>query len=165
MHHLIRQRSFPRLLRSRALGCLGSDISRSAVINAHVTIAGRATLTVGEKTFLNEGIYLDLSERITIGKECAIGHEVLFTTASHQLANSTRRAGAAAVQPILVGDGTWIGSRATILPGVRIGSGCVVGAGAVVTSDVPDNSVYAGVPARLIRALDPGTEAETETRA
>lgn len=165
VHHLIRQRSFPRLLRSRALGRLGSDINRSAVINAHVTIAGRANLTVGARTFLNEGIYLDLSEQITIGKDCAIGHQVLFTTATHQLAKAGRRAGPAVVRPIVVGDGTWIGSRATILPGVTIGSGSVVGSGAVVTSDIPNNSVYAGVPARLIRALDTDLEPETETRA
>ncbi|MBF4596274.1 MULTISPECIES: acyltransferase [Curtobacterium] len=135
------------------------------MINAHVTIAGRANLTVGARTFLNEGIYLDLSEQITIGKDCAIGHQVLFTTATHQLAKAGRRAGPAVVRPIVVGDGTWIGSRATILPGVTIGSGSVVGSGAVVTSDIPNNSVYAGVPARLIRALDTDLEPETETRA
>lgn len=164
VHHLIRQRAFPRLLRSRALGALGKDISPSAVINAHVTIAGGATFTVGARTFVNEGVYLDLSERITIGEDCAIGHEVLFTTATHQLAKPTRRAGAPALRPIIVGDGTWIGSRATILPGVRIGSGCVVGAGAVVTSDIPNDSIYAGVPARLIRTLDSGTAIGIETR-
>ncbi|PZF13066.1 DapH/DapD/GlmU-related protein [Curtobacterium sp. MCLR17_034] len=165
VHHIIRQRTFPRLLRSRALGALGNRINRTAVINAHVTIAGRATLSVGARTFLNEGIYLDLSDQIVIGEDCAIGHEVLFTTATHRLGKSTRRAGESVIHPIVVGDGTWVGSRATILPGVRIGSGCVVGAGAVVTSDIPNDSIYAGVPARLIRPLDSATESETETRA
>lgn len=56
--------------------------------------------------------------------------------------------------PIVVGDNTYIGTRTTILPGVKIGSRCIIGAGSVITKDVPDNSVAAGVPARVISSVD-----------
>ena len=57
-------------------------------------------------------------------------------------------------RPIVIGPGTWLGINVTVLPGVTIGQGCVIGAGSVVTSDVPDFHIAAGVPARVLRAVD-----------
>jgi acetyltransferase-like isoleucine patch superfamily enzyme len=64
-----------------------------------------------------------------------------------------RRAGAVRHDPITIGNGSWIGASATVLAGVSIGSGAVVAAGAVVTEDVPDDVVVAGVPARIVKRL------------
>lgn len=57
-------------------------------------------------------------------------------------------------QPVVIGNDVWIGDRVVILPGVHIGNGCIIGAGAVVTKDIPDNAIAAGVPARVIRFRD-----------
>jgi maltose O-acetyltransferase len=65
----------------------------------------------------------------------------------------SRRAGDLKAEPVTIGDGAWIGARATILPGVTIGGGAVVAAGSVVTRDLPANVLAGGVPARVIREL------------
>ena len=61
-------------------------------------------------------------------------------------------------QPVVIGNDVWIGDRVVILPGVHIGSGSIIGAGAVVTKDIPDNAIAAGVPARVIRFRDGGAK-------
>jgi maltose O-acetyltransferase len=116
----------------------------------HCVIAGRATLTIGSDTFVNRMCFFDLLAPVTIGRDCQIAQEVMFCTATHALLDGgfARRPHGSAVR---VGDGCWIGARATLLPGVTVGEGCVVGAGAVVTSDCDPGGVYAGVPARRIR--------------
>jgi len=68
-----------------------------------------------------------------------------------------RRAGTPRTAPVRIGAGAWIGAQATILPGVTIGEGAVVGAGSVVTRDIPPNVTAAGVPARVIRSLEPAS--------
>lgn len=73
---------------------------------------------------------------------------------THQIEEKNRRAGQKLALPIYIGEGTWIGANVIILPGVSIGKGCVIGAGSVVVSDVEDNSIYAGVPAKKLRQLE-----------
>lgn len=78
----------------------------------------------------------------------------MFVTSTHELGDKERRAGRNDVRGIEVGDGTWIGAGAIILPGVKIGKGVVIGAGSVVTKDCEDNCVYVGNPALKVKALD-----------
>ena len=66
--------------------------------------------------------------------------------------------------PIVIGDKVWIGANATVLPGVTIGKGAIVAAGAVVTRDVPPNTIVAGVPARVVREIRPGEHAPASFR-
>lgn len=85
---------------------------------------------------------------VKIGKNCDIGHGVSFITGTHEVGSAARRAGKGRSQPIVIGDGSWIGGRAVILGGATIGAGTVVAAGAVVVPGVyPPNSLLAGVPA------------------
>ena len=80
---------------------------------------------------------------------------VTFTTHTHQIGSSMRRAPRDTIfKPIVVEDGCWIGANVTILPGVRIGKGTVVGAGSIVVHNLDENSVYVGNPARKIKQLD-----------
>ncbi|WP_308493924.1 acyltransferase [Microbacterium terrisoli] len=78
----------------------------------------------------------------------------MFVTATHVVGDATRRAAAATSAPIVVGDGVWIGARAIILPGVSIGDGCVIAAGAVVARDCEPHGLYGGVPAMRIRSYE-----------
>jgi maltose O-acetyltransferase len=73
-------------------------------------------------------------------------------TSTHPL-NATERKSKQFSKPIIIGDDCWIGGNAVICPGVKIGNGCTIGAGSVVTKDIPDNSLAVGNPARVIREL------------
>ena len=110
---------------------------------------------IGRDCFFHAGIFHSDTEpgRVQIGQNCDIAPKVTFLCGTHMMGERSRRAGAAITKDITVGDGVWIGSNTTILPGVCIGSGSVVGAGSIVTKDVPPNVVVAGNPARIIRRL------------
>lgn len=100
---------------------------------------------------------LDIRE-VTIGDNVMIGPNTLITTVGHPLSPVGRRKHLGIAKPVVIGNDVWIGGNVTILPGVRIGNNAVVGAGAVVTKDVPDNTVVAGVPARVIKEIEDDTE-------
>jgi maltose O-acetyltransferase len=118
-------------------------------------------VAIGRGSFVNTMCLFDAWAPITLGNRVAVGMGVLFATSTHKLGPSGARAGPLDVAPITVGDGVWIGARAVLLPGVSVGSGCVIAAGAVVTEDCAPDGLYAGVPARRIRDLDEGLGAAT----
>ena len=98
-------------------------------------------------------VVLDLRE-VVIGDHVMIGPNTLITTVGHPLSPRKRRGYCAFAKPVRIGNDVWIGGNVTILPGVTIGDNVVVGAGAVVTHDLPANSLALGVPARVIRSLE-----------
>ena len=83
-----------------------------------------------------------------------IGPNTLITTVGHPLTPMGRRKHIGIAKPVKIGDDVWIGGNVTILPGITIGNNVVVAAGAVVTKDVPDNTLVGGVPAKAIRKLE-----------
>jgi acetyltransferase-like isoleucine patch superfamily enzyme len=108
-------------------------------------------LTIGARTYVNYGSSFAATRRIAIGADCLFGPYVNVTDNDfHDLRDRARQP---EPQPVTIGDSVWIGTRAIILPGVSIGDGAVIGAGSVVTKDVPPNGVVAGNPARLLRTL------------
>ena len=112
-------------------------------------------LATGKDCFINRGCYFDFSAPITFDDNVVVGHGVTFITAVHNVGTRERRAGRDVTgQPIKIGSGTWVGANATILPSVSIGEGVIIAAGAVVTKDVPDNVMVAGVPAKEIKKLE-----------
>ena len=96
---------------------------------------------------------LDIRE-VYIGSHVMIGPNTLITTVGHPLSPNGRRQYHAFAQPVRIGNDVWIGGNVTILPGVTIGNNVVVAAGAVVTEDVPDNTLVGGVPARKIKEIE-----------
>jgi maltose O-acetyltransferase len=111
------------------------------------------TIRVGKNAFINYNcVFLDCAP-ITIGDDLQMGPAVQLYTAFHPLDRQTRTAGLEYARPIRIGDGVWIGGGAIVLAGVMIGDGSVIGAGSVVRHDVPDGTVAAGNPARIIRML------------
>ena len=91
-----------------------------------------------------------------IGDRCSIGPGVKFLTMAHEMGSEDFRAGNFYSEPIRVGDGAWIGGYSVVLGGVSIGRGAVVGAGSLVTRDVPDNTLALGHPAKVVKELGPG---------
>jgi len=113
-------------------------------------------LIVGQHSLFNVDCFLDLAGPITIGNQVILGPQVMLTTGAHKIGEATTRAGELSPRPIVVEDGAWLGARCTVLPGVTIGRGAVVAAGAVVNKDVACNTLVGGVPAKVIRHLDEG---------
>lgn len=108
-------------------------------------------ITVGRGVFINAGCKFQDQGGITIGDGALIGHSVVLATLNHDLDPTSRHSMTPA--PIRIGKNVWIGANSTILPGVSIGDGAIVAAGAVVTKNVPENTLVGGVPAREIRKL------------
>ena len=108
----------------------------------------------GEGTFVNHGCYFMDGGTINIGKNVFIGPFCGFYTASHPLKSAPRNEGLERALPITIGDNCWFGANVTVLQGVTIGNGCVIAAGSVITQDIPDNSLVAGVPATIKKHID-----------
>lgn len=149
---LCRSYLVPNRVRRIVLGWAGATIPRQSRVSPNVDIRS-GELVLGEHTTINVGCILDNRGGLTVGSHVGIGIGVVFTTSSHKMDNPAVRAGAGRIEPITVGDGAWIGTRSVILPGISVGEGAVVAAGAVVTKDVPAHTIVAGVPAKELRAL------------
>lgn len=107
--------------------------------------------TVGERTFLNAGCKFQDQGGISIGDDCLIGHNATLCTINH--AQDPDRRGDMEFHPIRIENKVWLGANVTVLPGVTIGEGAIVAAGAVVTKDVAARTVVGGVPAKLIKRI------------
>ena len=142
----------PRRLRRLIYNSCGNHIETNR-INAHCVLGG-SRLSIGKRSFISFNCFFDLSDRITIGSDVHVAMRCLFITSTHSIGDSQRRAGESKTAPITIEDGVWIGGGATILPGVTIHKGTIIGAGSVVTKDCEMNSIYVGVPAKRIRALE-----------
>lgn len=108
-------------------------------------------IEVGEDVFINACCHFQDHGGVRIGDGCQIGHNVVFATLNHFLEPEKRKMTHSA--PIVLGKNVWVGSNATILQGVTIGDNAVIGAGAVVTGDIPANTVAVGVPAKVIKHI------------
>lgn len=130
------------------LGELLGTLGPGATVRGPIQVDYGVNLHIGPGCFINFGlIALDVAE-IRLGEAVQLGPGVQLLTAVHPLAPAARRAGIEAADPITIGDNAWIGGAAVLLPGVAVGADAVVGAGAVVTRDVPPGAVVAGNPAR-----------------
>lgn len=144
----------PNKLRSRILkfGGISIESPRNTAIFWDCRFDGFA-VSIGKNTFINTGCFFQSDAPIRIGCNCDVGMQVMFSSPSHEMGDSTKRAGKTTAKPITVENGCWIGARAVILQGVTIGQGCIIAAGAVVVKDCQPNGLYAGVPARRIKDL------------
>ena len=111
-------------------------------------------IRVGKRFFANFGLTVLDEAHVTFGDDCFVGPGVHVYTACHSTNPAERATRREWAKPVTIGDRVWIGGNVTILPGVTIGDNCTIGAGSVVTHDIPADCVAAGNPARVIRKID-----------
>ena len=134
----------------RMLGSVGERVWIAKTFNCD---CGRNIFIGNDFTGNHNLTILDIRE-VHIGNHVMIGPNTLITTVGHPLSPKSRREYHALAQPVRIGNDVWIGGNVTILPGVTIGNNVVVATGAVVTEDVPDNTLVGGVPAKVIKTIE-----------
>lgn len=122
-------------------------------------------IRIGDHFYCNaNAMFLD-TNWITIGSRVKIGPRVNLLTAGHPIDAGVRTSMLEFAKPITIGDNTWLGGNVTVLPGVNIGTNVVIGAGAVVTHDIPDNVVAVGNPAHILREITATESARWQAEA
>lgn len=129
---------------------IGQELDNFCLFPPFNTDFGK-NIHIGKDVFINAGCKFQDQGGIYIGNETLIGHNVVIATLNHELEPENR--GNLWPKPVKIGNQVWIGSNATILPGVIIGDGAVIAAGSVVTKDVEALTTVAGVPAKLIKKI------------
>ena len=142
----------PEELRKLFSRLTGSEIDEGFNLFPPFTTDCGKNIHLGKGVFINSGCRFQDPGGITIGDETLIGHNVVLATLNHNL-NPEKR-GNLIPSPIKIGRRVWIGSNVTVLPGVTIGDNAVIGAGSVVTKDIPPNAVAAGNPARIKKLIE-----------
>ncbi|HEY4325097.1 MAG TPA: DapH/DapD/GlmU-related protein [Mucilaginibacter sp.] len=138
-------------IREKLSDIIGRDIDKSTTIFAPFYTNFGQFINLGKHVFINHACsFLDMGG-ITLEDHVLIGPKVNLITENHPLDPDARRG--MLCKPIIIKRNAWIGAAATILPGVTIGENAVVAAGAVVSKDVPDNTIVGGVPAKFIRHI------------
>jgi maltose O-acetyltransferase len=108
-------------------------------------------IAIGDHTFINYGASITAYGEVSIGRHCLLGHYLQITDENEHGLEQRETAPLAA--PVVIEDHVWVGAHVTILPGVRVGRNSAIGAGSVVTKDVPANCLAAGNPARVLRRI------------
>lgn len=125
---------------------------KGVIVKQHAYFGEGSTLQVGDRAQI--GMNSRIDRDVTIGDDVVMGPDVVIMSSSHAFEDPTtaiNRQGADVRRPVRIGRDVWIGTRVVILPGVEIGDGAVIGAGSIVTKNIPPYSVAVGNPARVVR--------------
>lgn len=139
-------------IRNYMSGITGYEVDESFSLFVPFTADFGKNIKLGKNVFINSGCRFQDQGGITIGDGSLIGHNVVLATINHDYDPKNR--GTMHLQPIVLEINSWIGSNATILPGITIGENSIVAAGSVVTKDVPPNTIVAGNPAKFMSNLE-----------
>lgn len=134
----------------------GASIGRRVTFYPGVWIAPGRNLVVGDDVDLAGGVMIGTAGGVSIGNRTLIGFRTIIITGNHRIPSACKRIFEAGIErrPVVIGEDVWIGANVIVLPGRKIGSGAVVGAGSVVTKDVEPFTIVAGNPAKLVRHRD-----------
>ena len=138
-------------------GLLGHIADDEIIVNQPFYCDYGKQISVGKRFFANFNLTILDEARVTIGDDCFIGPNVSIYTACHSTDPVERNTRIEWAEPVTIGDNVWIGGSVTILPGVSIGNNVTIGAGSVVTKDIPDNVVAVGNPCKVIKTCQQTT--------
>jgi acetyltransferase-like isoleucine patch superfamily enzyme len=152
-------RARTRLIPSVFGAVLHNARGRHVSIRAHVSSTTKldgTNIWIGPYSYIGPGCYMEAAHGATIriGASVDIGPRCTLLTITHEIGPAHHRAGPGLAQGVSIGAGSWLGTNVTVLPGTRVGEGCVVGACAMLDGEYPDHSLLVGVPARVVRALE-----------
>lgn len=142
------------VLRQEVYSTLFGSTGASVAIEPPFYCDYGTNIHLGDRVFFNFNCIILDPAKVHIGNDVLFGPAVQIYTATHPLNWRDRRRGLEAARPVEIGSDIWIGGGAIVCPGVRIGDRSVIGAGAVVTKDVPDGVFAAGNPCRVIRDIE-----------
>lgn len=147
-------RPLTSLLRAAYWRAQMKSVGSGSRVSHLVKIRGAPQISIGENTHVTNRCVIDGRGGLTIGSDVLIGYESIIMTVMHRFEdpNTPIRLQGSLKEPVVIGNDVWLGARVIVLPGVTIGDGAVVAAGAVVTRDVPPFSVAAGMPAKVIKS-------------
>lgn len=112
-----------------------------------IEVAPGGHLSIGKGTYLNRNTTVVCHDSVTIGEYCKVAYDVvIMDTDEHPVPGSARL-----TAPVVIEDGAWLGARTIVLKGVTVGAGAIVGAGSIVTRDIPPRAIAAGQPAKVLR--------------
>jgi maltose O-acetyltransferase len=132
-------------------------------IDKYVNFQGKKNISIGENCVINSFVHVWAGKAgLIIGDRVMIASHTAITTLTHNYYDENMRFAPAIDKKIIIGDDVWIGSHAVIMPGISIGRGAVIGAGSVVTKDVKENTIVAGVPAKFIKQIYKEINVKTE---
>ncbi len=132
--------------------CLFAHCGKDVLVQPRAFFHSGRNISIGDRSSIGEKSYL--SGTITMGNDVMVGQEVLMMTQNHEFSRTDvpmDQQGLKPEKPIIIGNDVWIGARVTVLPGVKIGDGAIIGACAVVTKDVPEYAIVGGNPAKVIK--------------
>ncbi len=135
------------------VGLLGSVASELLIEQPFLCDYGY-NVHVGKNFYANFNLVILDEAPVTFGDNVFVGPNCGFYTAGHPINAAERNKGLEYARPITIGNDVWFGAQVAVLPGVTIGDNCVIGAGSVVTRDIPSNSVAAGNPCRVIKQIE-----------
>ncbi len=143
-----------RRVLSELLGELGDDV----IVRPPLHVDYGDQISIGARTFVNYNLVALDAAPIVIGADCQIGPNVQLLTPTHPIDPQPRRDKLEAARPIRIEDNVWLGGGVIVCPGVTIGADSVIGAGSVVTRDIPAGVVAVGNPARVVRTIRDETD-------
>lgn len=129
----------------------GKPIDDSVTLFPPFTSDFGKNITLGKRVFINSGCRFQDQGGITIGDDCLIGHNAVVATLQHDI-EPAHRADLIPF-PVVIGRNVWLGANVTVLPGVTIGDDAVIGAGSIVTKDIPTRAIALGSPAKVVRFI------------
>ena len=141
-------------IKRHLLSNAGIIIGKDTKVVGPIYIGTVAKLEIGNNCWINKNFSIEGNGKVQIGNNCDFAPDISFLTGSHEIGDSHRRAGKGVTWNYKVGDGTWIGAKVTILNGIEIGEGVIIGAASLVNSRCNDNHMYVGTPAHQKKMLD-----------
>ena len=149
----VRLRGRPAV-RNRGRMVIGERVQLVSTIATLELVANDgAELVIGPRSLVNFGCSLVAHDRVEIGADCHLGPYTMLSDNNYHRVEPDRRLERPPSEPIVVGDNVWIGARSMVMPGVTIGRDSCIGAGSIVTKDIPARTLAVGAPARVIRDL------------